>query len=509
MSDCESGSDGSDICSSHESLKSQLRSPGFPTSSDNGRSSEGSEGSGDSDSDGSGGTGSRSESSDSESSSSSDDSSSSSSSVSQSDSDTNASDNQVETLEVEKPETLLEHIASHSYPAHVRHCDACKFYKNRRKCIAQTIFYDTQCGAEKSWLYYQRGFIGCLVCRAARKKNVFGQCMAIGKLSNIRRHQDKTVDHQEALALWNDPTKAEPEQPEEKLPKQVSDNPTALSYSHVLFQRELIAQGGSFQDFRRWATTARLVGVGDFQAMISADVAANLTQAMAETEMDVTRKLVEAAAMLGLIADARADVVGVCLRGIVWRWPGGIPKNPLPTGVTSLNGVRGPWVVERIAGMPSLGSDHSSRSKAQAVLQALHQAGPANLLDSKVRFYCSDGASDAKLAGEILRVKLPQLAFSVWDSSHAHMLVLKNALEDDEIRITEQLLVSSKSPPSVAKFLSTSLRFRQRFKEEQQAACLQVLEHFGWAPQRFTSKARPLGRAALRLTLVSLTLAWG
>ena len=84
----------------------------------------------------------------------------------------------------------------------------------------------------------------------------------------------------------------------------------------------------------------------------------------------------------------------------------------------------------------------------------------------KVCFYCSDGA----------------------------------ALEDTEVATVEQLLLSGKKPPSLSKFMSTSLRFRRRFKEEQQAECLQVLEHMGWAPQRFTSKAlRLLGPMALRL----------
>ena len=45
--------------------------------------------------------------------------------------------------------------------------------------------------------------------------------------------------------------------------------------------------------------------------------------------------------------------------------------------------------------------------------------------------------------------------------------------------------------------MSTSLRFRRRFKEEQQAECLQFLEPVRW--QRFTSQAKPLRHMAWRL----------
>ena len=74
----------------------------------------------------------------------------------------------------------------------------------------------------------------------------------------------------------------------------------------------------------------------------------------------------------------------------------------------------------------------------------------------------------------------------------ASTALMERPWKTTEVATVEQLLLSGKKPPSLSKFMSTSLRFRQRFKEEQQAECLQVLEHMGWAPQRFTSQALSL-----------------
>ena len=59
--------------------------------------------------------------------------------------------------------------------------------------------------------------------------------------------------------------------------------------------------------------------------------------------------------------------------------------------------------------------------------------------------------------------------------------------------------MSNKEPPSLAQFLSTSDRFRSKFQEQEQADTVSVLKHFGYAPQRFSSRSKPFGRFARRL----------
>ena len=67
--------------------------------------------------------------------------------------------------------------------------------------------------------------------------------------------------------------------------------------------------------------------------MTSRKVASNLTSVMAEVEADITSKLASASASLGLITDGRQQVLGICLRGVLWAWPRGVAKQPLPVGM--------------------------------------------------------------------------------------------------------------------------------------------------------------------------------
>lgn len=69
------------------------------------------------------------------------------------------------------------------------------------------------------------------------------------------------------------------------------------------------------------------------------------------------------------------------------------------------------------------------------------------------------------------------------------------------------LALTAQDPPSLARFLTHSERFRARFGEVQRAAAVQVLQHLGWRPARIDSKKRPLGRFCMRLQHCFETLA--
>ena len=70
--------------------------------------------------------------------------------------------------------------------------------------------------------------------------------------------------------------------------------------------------------------------------------------------------------------------------------------------------------------------------------------------------------------------------------------------EDSEITTTDRLLVTGKDPPSLAKFLSTSLVFRNTVGVQQLDDEIAFVNNFGWDPQRFNSRARPLARESRR-----------
>ena len=69
---------------------------------------------------------------------------------------------------------------------------------------------------------------------------------------------------------------------------------------------------------------------------------------------------------------------------------------------------------------------------------------------------------------------------------------------DPEIVLTDQLLVTGKQPYSLAKFLSTSMIFRKTVGDAQLADEVAFVKNFGWAPQRFNSRARPYARETRR-----------
>ncbi len=74
--------------------------------------------------------------------------------------------------------------------------------------------------------------------------------------------------------------------------------------------------------------------------------------------------------------------------------------------------------------------------------------------------------------------------------------------DDAEITTTDSLLVTRKKPPSLAKFLSTSTVFRNTVGLQQQENDIAFVKNFGWAPQRFNSRARPLARVSQRWDMI-------
>ena len=89
--------------------------------------------------------------------------------------------------------------------------------------------------------------------------------------------------------------------------------------------------------------------------------------------------------------------------------------------------------------------------------------------------------------------------FDAWDESHSAVKLLQKALADDpEIKAVDELLVTGKTPASLAKLLSTSDVFRKKFGDAQAAVDAAWVKNFGWAPQRFQSRARPYARECRR-----------
>ena len=69
---------------------------------------------------------------------------------------------------------------------------------------------------------------------------------------------------------------------------------------------------------------------------------------------------------------------------------------------------------------------------------------------------------------------------------------------DKEVVEVDRLLVTGKQPYSLAKFVSTSEVFRKKVGDAQVTEGVAFVQNFGWAPQRFQSRARPYARESRR-----------
>ena len=115
------------------------------------------------------------------------------------------------------------------------------------------------------------------------------------------------------------------------------------------------------------------------------------------------------------------------------------------------------------------------------------------------RVWTSDGA-DLDVGHALAEDgRFSSLVCHAWDESHSAGRLLASALKhDQEVLEVDRLLVTGKTPYSLAKFVSTSDVFRKKFTDAQVAASVAFVRNFGWAPQRFQSRARPYARETRR-----------
>ena len=408
-------------------------------------------------------------------------------------------------------ETTEAHLERHAYPAHVRDCPRCRYVHNRDKWEEDCTFSDPRTGCQRVWLIEQPHplkkpwHLGCLVCMQTGKEGVFGRCKAGAKLSNLRRHAKSDV-HMQALQEFSAKGPAFPQAEE------VSGVPCgSMTFAHVLFERTLLAKGGSFEEFQQYCECARLAGANLGFGSIGPEISAKLAGLMAEKETNITSRFLQCASVAGISQDGLGDAVASRVRMVCWKWPRGVDENVC--GVKALNGNRGPWLVDRIAAVSKLSSDHSATAKAQllrvAISKNCRNEEDFQHAQSILRFFASDAAPDEVQAGQqSFQKDFPGMKFQSADPAHGSMIAIKAAfLADEEVQTVDRLLVSGKNPASLSKLLRTSTKLQDLLQESQQAECLQILSHFGFAPQRFDSKKVPLGRICVGLRQAFTVLA--
>ena len=164
----------------------------------------------------------------------------------------------------------------------------------------------------------------------------------------------------------------------------------------------------------------------------------------------------------------------------------------------------GPWVAERLIGMHEFPSEMNLDGKASMVEDMVRSAmlGTDGEVDTELhqhilrgtRVWTSDGA-DLDVGHALAKGGFSDLVCHAWDESHSAGRLMASALKyGKEVIEVDRLLVTGKDPYSLAKFVSTSDVFRKKFGEAQVTEGVAFVRNFGWAPQRFQSRARPYAR---------------
>ena len=197
---------------------------------------------------------------------------------------------------------------------------------------------------------------------------------------------------------------------------------------------------------------------------------------------------------------------------VLWTFPAALEPvraDLAKSGCISCLGARGPWVAERLIGMHEFPSEMNLEGKASMVEDAVRSAtlGTDGEVDTELhqhilrgtRVWTSDGA-DLDVGHALAEDgRFSSLVCHAWDESHSAGRLLASALKhDQEVLEVDRLLVTGKKPYSLAKFVSTSDVFRKKFTDAQVAASVAFVRNFGWAPQRFQSRARPYARETRR-----------
>ncbi len=233
----------------------------------------------------------------------------------------------------------------------------------------------------------------------------------------------------------------------------------------------------------------------------------------------MTKSIVKEGVVFRLIADGLDRTYQVEIGTVLWSLPKPLdflPAYALEAGWLEQLGNKGLWVVDRLIGMwefpQAMDCDAKVAMIEDCVRRACQTAGGE--LDiclhqpvcNETRAWCSDGVDlDVPKSAS---GTFPHLAFHAWDESHSAQNLIKNSLKEDaEIVETDSLLVTRKKPPSLAKFLSTSLVFRATLGLQQHEGKAAFVKNFGWAPQRFNSRARPLARISRRWDCIFKALA--
>ena len=402
-------------------------------------------------------------------------------------------------------------------------CVRCVYERSRRNWHKKLTYEDAD-GVESTWLEQCPSgswALGCKVCRWAGVRNIYGRGEARGencRFVKLRRHQD-TPSHQRAVALLlrgrRHAVDAEVLAPDDR-----HDVP-CFSICYTAWKGA--KRGNSFTTFTDDLKLCRDVGGAVPQSRTSRKVAQKLVECFGAELQSQDKALLRQATHLHLTMDARRNHLVVRVRMVLSSLPEGMVKAQGPLSVedgdfcecpTPLPNVWGENILraDRMLRFQRLGPYASTMDLSKALESALHDAcGGDDLLWEQVRArvfaFTPDGAYDEQLAGKLTcggqNPTFPNLRLVLRCSAHALQGGIAAGWKADPLSndLTKSVV------QEVAKYARHSDRFAARLTAKQASEAIAELSNFSFAPQRFSSRERPLTRFCVFAESILETLA--
>ena len=224
----------------------------------------------------------------------------------------------------------------------------------------------------------------------------------------------------------------------------------------------------------------------------------------AALEKNVTRFLLEDAAVVALQQDGRDPWLVIMSRMVLWRMPRSekdgckrATRSVLPDGGP-------PWTADRFLDAHRFWvADRTAEAQADILVKAVRRAAgtPVDFeaVADKVLFDTKDNAADEVACGRALKATFKNM-IDLTDTTHTMQLIMKHAVSGEpEVTLVQEVMLTNKKPhKSVSSLLRDSSACRAAFANEQENEVKAVLRHLSWAPQRMSSRHKPYARASLR-----------
>ncbi len=326
---------------------------------------------------------------------------------------------------------------------------------------------------------------------------------------------DQCASHTRALQLKREALLAT--DPHEEVHDRGAERLDVVSFVHIANALSILKRGGAFRTFPNTLKCCRLAGGHLFRNRLDRRIVPKVAMCVASELRAEDKMLLRLAKAISITMDGRGRQLIIRARMTLKEIPRGFCQvaaaaEPRAAEVSTTEATHrlrplvahGKFLhmVDRMVAMKRLSSD-GFHDDAMGIAEAVRTAqrelcqGDDALWKNvrhKVRILCPDGAADEQLASRLLCATFPNLHWVLRCSAHAVQGCMKKAwaVDEDVVRIT-------KSVSAVAAFIRSSPRFadRQWERASRELRGIAAISNFSFAPQRFSSKEKPLVRFVL------------